>query len=385
MRIAFVNTFYEPTIGGVEKVIQELAERYVKQGHQVEVFCCDSDKNVRLKKKFEIINGVKVYRSRYWFRLSLYTFFFPGLIGRLIWNKYDIVHSHVSAHDHVLFAGIIAALKFRPHVHTTHCPWTDKFRPLAVRIPLWFADNFLNYISFFFCDTVIAITPWEIPKLKRWVSEKKIVTLPNGMDQILFKKVKPNNFRKRFNIKSKKLVLFFGRLHPNKAPHVLAHVAKEVIKERKDIDFIFVGPDEGEMQRVKDIVKGEKRIQVVGPLHGKKNIAEMYQAADVCVLPSYREGLPLTLFEAMASGLPVIATPCNGIPYEMQDGENGFLVPFDDRKLMKQKIYEVLDDRKLAKKFSQNNVKKVEGYTWDDIAEKTMQVYKRAIVKKSIY
>jgi len=80
MRIAFVNGFYLPTIGGVEKVIEELAIRYAKQGHQVDVFCADTDKHQRVKQKFEIIEGVRVHRSRYWFKLSLNTYIAPGIL-----------------------------------------------------------------------------------------------------------------------------------------------------------------------------------------------------------------------------------------------------------------------------------------------------------------
>ncbi|MDP3918797.1 MAG: glycosyltransferase family 4 protein [Nanoarchaeota archaeon] len=375
MRIAFVSTYYKPTIGGVEKVVEELATRYVKLGHHVDVFCSDSDKHNRIKKKFEVIDGVNVYRSRYWVQLGLNTNIAPGTIWRLLWNRYDVVHSHVSQHDYFLWSGIISFLKGRPHVHTTHCPWTDKFRPGFLRIPLWFAENVVNYVSFFFCSKIIAITPWEIPTLKRWTSEKKIQVIPNGMDKILFEKIKPNNFKKKLVVK-KKLVLFFGRLHPTKAPHILAEVAKEVVKERNDIDFVFVGPDEGEMERVKSIVKGVERIHVIGGLFGKKNIAEMYQASDVYVLPSYREGLPLTLFEAMASGLPIVATPCNGVPYEVEENVNGFLVPFGDKKLLKERIYQVLDDKKLAKKLSLNNVEKSKSYTWEKITQDTLDVYR---------
>ena len=376
MRIAFVSTYYNPTTGGVEQVIEELATRYAKQGHHVDVFCSDSDKFNRIKKKYEQINGVHVYRSRHWFQIGINTNVTPGTIWKLLWNKYDIVHSHVSQHDYVLFAGLIAFLKGRPHVHTTHCPWTDKFRPVALQYPLWLSETFLNYLSFFFMDKIIAITPWEIPILKRWASEKKIEVIPNGMDAVLFQTVKKNSYKKKLGIHtSNKLVLFFGRLHPTKAPHILAELAKEIIRERKNIDFVFVGPDEGEMEKVKDIVKGEKQIHVTGPLYGKNNHAEMYQASDVYVLPSYREGLPLTIFEAMASGLPIVATPCNGIPYEVEEEVNGFLVPFGDKKLLKQRIYDVLDNPKLAKKIGETNIKKAENYTWDVIASKTLDLY----------
>jgi len=93
-------------------------------------------------------------------------------------------------------------------------------------------------------------------------------------------------------------------------------------------------------------------------------------------LPSYREGLPLTLFEAMASGLPIVATPCNGVPYEVEENVNGFLVPFGDKKLLKERIYQVLDDKKLAKKLSLNNVEKSKSYTWEKITQDTLDVYR---------
>lgn len=384
MRIAMVSTFYAPTIGGVEKVIEELATRYVQQGHQVDIFCSDSDKHKRLEKKFEIIDGVCVHRSRYVLKLSLNTYIFPGVLWDLLWQKYDVVHSHVSAHDYVLFAGVIAFLKGKPHIHTTHCPWTDKFRPLSVRIPLFFTDKFFNYSNYFLCDKIIAITPWEVPILEKWTTKKKVVTIPNGMDPILFKKVKKGTFKKSLGIKNH-MVLFFGRLHPTKAPHILAEVAKNLVHERDDVDFVFVGPDEGEMERVKTIAAGEKKIHVYGPIHGKENIAAMYQDATMYVLPSYREGLPLTLFEAMASGLPIIATPVNGIPYEIDDGVHGFLVPYGDKTALKKRIVQLLDDPKLAKKFGETNREKAKGYTWDAIAEETMQVYTSILEMKNAY
>ncbi|MBT3985317.1 glycosyltransferase family 4 protein [archaeon] len=382
MRIAIVSMFYLPTIGGVEKVIEVLAKQYIKQGHKVDVFCCDCDKYKRIKKKFEIIDGVRVYRSRYWLRLSFNTHIFPGVIWDLITKKYDIIHSHVGAHDYVLFAGIIAKLKGVPHIHTTHCPWTDKFRPWPARFALFFTDNFFNYISFPLCDRIIAITPWEIPVLKKYVKEKKIKVLHNGMAKSLFKKVKDNPTKKSFMQDPKrKLVLFYGRLHPTKSPHHFAEVAVDIAKERKDMEFAIVGPDEGLMDRVKGIVKDHPRIHVLGKWIYEKN-PELYQAADVYVLPSYREGLPLTIFEAMASGLPIVTTPVNGIPYEVTSGINGFLFKHGDRKKMKEYILRILDDPKLAKMFSENNKKKVKGYTWDQIAEETLDIYKEEILKK---
>jgi len=382
MKIAIVSMFYKPTIGGVEKVIEILAKDYVSKGHKVDVYCCDCDKYKRVKKKVEKIDGVRVIRSKYWLRLSFNTHIFPGVIWDLLFRKYDVIHSHVGAHDYVLLAGLAAKLKGVPHIHTTHCPWTDKFRPWAARLALFFTDNFFNYLSFLFVDRIIAITPWEVPVLKRWTKRKKITVLHNGMDGRLFKRVEKGRFREKVMKDPKnKLVLFFGRLHPTKAPHHFAQVARMIAKERKDIEFAMVGPDEGMLEKVKKVVDNHERIHIVGPWPYEE-IEYMYQDSDIYVLTSYREGLPLTLFEAMASGLPVVATPVNGVPYEMDNGVNGFLVPYGDRRRMKERILEILDNPKLAKKISQNNIEKVKDYTWAQIAESTLQIYKEEINKK---
>ena len=124
-------------------------------------------------------------------------------------------------------------------------------------------------------------------------------------------------------------------------------------------------------------------MKYLGPIKGKEKIAEMYQAADVYVLPSYREGLPLTLFEAMASGLPIIASPVNGVPYEMKQPENGFFVNYGDIESLEKNILKILDDKKLSKKISVNNIRKSKQYDWDIIYKKYMKEYEDLIKWKN--
>lgn len=382
MKIAHVNMFYLPTIGGVEQVMRELATRQVKQGHEVHVFCCDSDKNKRIKIREEIIEGVHIHRFPYWFRLSLNTFIWPSLLWRFK-ERFDIIHSHVSGHDYVLFAGIISKLKGGKHIHTTHCPWTDaSFRPPILKPFLFLNDLFLNRLIFKFIDKIIAITPWELSILKKFIKdESKIRVIPNGADKVFFKKVKNNKFKKKYKIKEKNLVLFFGRLNPTKGPEKLAQAAISISEKRKDVAFVWVGPDEGKAEQVKNLIKGHKNMKYLGAIRDKKQLAEMYQAADVYVLPSYREGLPLTLFEAFASGLPIVASPVNGIPYEMKQPENGFFANYGDLKALEESIFKVLDNKKLAKKISENNFKKSKNFDWDIITKKYMGEYKKLLEK----
>jgi glycosyltransferase involved in cell wall biosynthesis len=354
MKIAHVNMFYSPTFGGVEQVMYELAKRQVKEGHEVHVYCCDSDKNSRIKRKNETIEGIHVHRLPYWLRLSFNTFLWPSLLWKFP-KGFDVVHTHVSGHAYILSIGILSRLKNFKHVHTTHCPWTDaSFRPKIIKPFLFLNDLIFNKIAFSLIDKIISITPWELDTLKKFGDEKKIRVIPNGMDGIFYKKIKSNKFKKKNKIKEKNLVLFFGRLNPTKGPEKLAQAAINISKKRKDVAFIWVGPDEGKAEEVKKLINGYKNMSYYGAISGKDKIAEMYQAADVYALPSYREGLPLTLFEAMASGLPIAASPVNGIPFEMKEPENGFFSNYGDVEKLEANILKLLDDKKLSKKISEN-------------------------------
>ena len=381
MRIAHINMFYLPTFGGVERVMYELASRQVKEGHEVHVFCCDSDKYKRIEKKEEIIEGVHVHRVPYWFRLSLSTFIWPALLSKFgNYGKFDIVHTHVSGHAYILFAGLLCKLKGIKHIHTTHCPWTDvSFRPWILRPFLFLNDLFMNRFSFNFINRIIAITPWELEILEKYSEKEKIRVIPNGVDKVYYKEIKRNKFREKNRIREKYLVLFFGRLNPTKGPEMLAKTAINITKKRKDIAFLWVGPDEGKAEEVKELIKPYKNMKYLGPIKGKENIAEMYQASDVYVMPSYREGLPLTLFEAMASKLPIVASPVNGVPYEISQPENGLFSDYADLESIEKNIIKLIEDKKLSKEISKNNFKKSKNYDWDDIYKEYMREYQELL------
>ncbi len=383
MKIAYVTAFYYPTIGGVEQVVKELAERYVKQGHEVHVFTSDWNKNKRIKIKEEIINGVKVHRHYHILRVANFATVFPSVLWSLSKYKFDIIHTHVSGHAHTFFGSLIAKLTKTPLIHTTHCPWTDSFRSFTGKLLVKLSYKTLNKLSFKWSNKIIAITPWEIPFIEKYGGKKeKIIVIPNGVDNIFFNKIKNNNFKKQFGIKDQ-IVLFFGRLNPTKGPDKFVLAAKEILKENKNIKFLIVGPDEGMLSKVKELSKDEENILILEPIREKSKIAEMYQASDIYVMPSFREGLPLTLFEALASGLPIIASPVNGIPFEIKEPENGFFVNYGDINGLKEKIIFLLNNKKLSKEISKNNIEKAKKYSWDLIADKTMSLYKEVIKSKN--
>tara|TARA_Y100000310_G_scaffold341858_2_gene442525 strand:+ start:23405 stop:24568 length:1164 start_codon:yes stop_codon:yes gene_type:complete len=385
MKIAHVCPFYAPAIGGVRQVVEELAKRQVKEGHEVHVYTSDWDKEKTVEKKYEIKDGISIHRCKSWFKIANFVTVWPSVFSKLLKLKPDIIHTHLFAHPHFVLASWAAKIKKIPHIHTTHCPWTDANRSFIGRLGMKISYNFFSKTSLKKAAKIIAITPWEISFIKKYGGkDSQIVVIPNGTDKNLIQKIKNNDFKKLNKIKSTdKVVLFFGRLNITKGPEKFVRIAKSILKERKkqDVTFVIRGPDEGMRQTVAKLIGSEKKIILLNETRDRKEIAKTYQAGDIYVMPSFREGLPLTLFEAMASSLPIVASPVNGIPFEIKQPENGFLVPYKDEEKFKQRIIELLDNEKLRKKISQNNLKRAKKSTWDYIFQKTMNVYQDALPK----
>jgi len=379
MKIAHVCAFYIPAIGGVKQVVEELAKRQLKQGHEIHVFTSDWDKEKRIKKKEEIIDGIYVHRCFHIAKVANFESIWPSVFPKLMKGKFDIIHSHVFGHVYFVLATLAAKLSGAKHIHTTHCPWTDAHRSAMGRLGLLVSYNIFSRLAFRFTEKIIAITPWEFDFIKKYGgTDKQIVNLPNGMSADFFIKKEPNDFKEKYGIKGK-LVLFFGRLNVTKGPEKFVEIAKSILKERDDIMFFMRGPDEGMRDIVKKKIGNESRIILKDVLRDREEIIKMYQAADVFVLPSFREGLPLTLFEAMAAGLPIVASPVNGIPYEMKEPENGFLVQYGDNEKFKERILEFLDNPELRQQISQNNIEKSKNYKWDIITQQTLDLYENSM------
>ncbi len=382
MKIAHVCSEYNPAISGVGQVVEELARRQVQAGHEVHVYAPDWDKKQRIKEKEEIIEGVYVHRCFHIARIANFATIFPSVFFKLIKERFDIIHSHVLGHLHFVLGALAAKLSGAKHIHTTHCPWTDAYRSILGRLGILVSYNIFSRLALKLTDKIITITPWELEFIKKYSKEEnKIIIIPNGMAEEFFKKIKNNDFKKNHKIKNK-LVLFFGRLNITKGPDKFVEIAKLVLKERNDVTFLIRGPDEGMKEAVKKLIGKEKNILLLPETRDRKEIIKMYQLADIFIMPSFREGLPLTLFEAMACGLPIIASPVNGIPYEMREPNNGFLIDYGNNEGFAKKIIELLDNKKLRERISKNNLEKAKNYSWDLIAKKTMELYE-VLLKKN--
>ena len=125
--------------------------------------------------------------------------------------------------------------------------------------------------------------------------------------------------------------------------------AKRVTEDRSDVAFIIVG-DGGEHDQLAQTIIDlgiQNHVYLVG---WKRDIAAVYADLDLLALTSLNEGTPAAIIEAMASGVPVIATSVGGVPDLVEDNRTGFLVPSEDVELLSKGLLELINDSKLRER-----------------------------------
>jgi glycosyltransferase involved in cell wall biosynthesis len=146
------------------------------------------------------------------------------------------------------------------------------------------------------------------------------------------------------------VVLFLGRLGTNKGVYDLLE-AFVAIARRFPESRLRMGGDgdlDGVRSRAADLGIAE-RVDILGWVSGEAKNQEL-AGSDVYALPSYNEGLPMSILEAMASGLPVLTCPVGGIPDAVTDGIEGYFVPPGDVSALSSRLQELLDDEPLRQR-----------------------------------
>jgi len=158
----------------------------------------------------------------------------------------------------------------------------------------------------------------------------------------------------------KKIVLFVGRLIPEKGVFVLLEAAKRVFAQRDDVCFLLAGggPSMDEIRKIVEINHLEANFKLLG---WRNDVYRLMKAADIFTLPTYyNEGLPVSILEAMACGKPVVATQHRGCEDVVVDGETGFLVPVKQAAPLAGKISILLDNSQLRSGMGQAGRQHVE-------------------------
>jgi len=197
------------------------------------------------------------------------------------------------------------------------------------------------------------------------ISKQKITYISNGVDTKLFKPSASDDkksLRKKFGIPEEDLIILsLGRLTEVKQPQKLIEVFSLIEKEIKDVTLVIAGKGEL-LGKTKDFVKQKKLNNVIflGYVDHEKEAPDLYACSDYYIMASKYEGQPLTLLEAMASGLPCIASNIPNLRL-VEDANCGIMVDFNDVEKAADEIVEYLkrdnlEHAKNARKYAINNL-----------------------------
>ncbi len=156
-------------------------------------------------------------------------------------------------------------------------------------------------------------------------------------------------------------IVCVGRLTPSKGQTILIGAVKKIIEEVKNFKLILVGGGE-DFEGIKEKIEKEKLneyIELKGPV-SHETVKEILTGADVFALPSFAEGIPVALMEAMAMEIPVISTKIAGIPELIEDYKNGFLVDASDEVQLAELMIKLINGQSDLELIRRNARKKVE-------------------------
>ena len=225
-------------------------------------------------------------------------------------------------------------------------------------------------------DAIIALTE-DMKRGIQKIWDRDAFVVPNGIDLDRFENLSREEFRKRLKIEeAEKIIIFVGGLRPVKGVKYLIEAMKIIIDKNRNTKLFIVGDGE-EREYLENLVRNlnlEKHINFIGQVPNEE-VREYMAASNVFILPSLSEGFPVTVVEAMASGLPIVATNVRGLPEIVKDGENGFLVEPKNLEEIADKVLLLLKNEELRKRISKRNKEEVKKYSWKNIVEKLEDVY----------
>lgn len=324
-------------LGGAQEVVMNLATCGDRQRFSHEVATMHG-RGVYWRRMEEL--GIPLHSLSPWKFLPWYAISLPALLLR---GKYDILHCHLVA------ANIIAkplGWLCRVPVLLNHDHTNDDYRATQrVRLAL---DTHSNRLATHLIAVSESCRTFLINR--EGVPADKITLVQNAIDLQRFSASGGSRVEARKSLglpEAGPLVVGVGRLNPQKNFSLFIRVAVEVLKCHPQTHFVLVGegPEEGLLRRLAGEYGMGDRLHFLGYVPDTRGI---YRAADVLLMPSLFEGLPMTLLEAMAMRVPVVASALDGIAEVVEDGRDGFLVPSGDARGFCERVCRVIGDPTLA-------------------------------------
>ncbi|MDY6854432.1 MAG: glycosyltransferase family 4 protein [Thermodesulfobacteriota bacterium] len=227
----------------------------------------------------------------------------------------------------------------------------------------WLTAQILKFTNRFvarFADRLICISQEVVCcAIHAGAKKDRLVVITNPVDLSTFH---PAN-----EVKDNYTCLYVGALRPTKGVEYLIHAIPHVLKQLPETRFLLVGdgPQKEEIERFIAEYEIDEAVHLEGYIPHDK-LPLYYQRAHIFIMPSLNEPQGIVTLEAMACGLPVIASNVGGIPEMVQDGHNGLLVPPKNSEALGKAIVRLIGDASLCKRLSQNALLTAKAFSWDE-------------------
>jgi D-inositol-3-phosphate glycosyltransferase len=386
--------------GGMNVYVRDLTRELGRQGIGVDVFTRSQDEH-QPHVKHDLGNGNRVVHvpagpERPLPKTEIYRYL-PEFVGgvrefaALEGLHYDLIHSHY------WLSGVVAheLRKFwrAPIIHMAHTLGVMKNR-VAQRSEERESDLRLEMEEEIvrWADRTIAATEAEKAQLQMLMQAdtSRVDIIPPGVDLHAFHPIPMAEAKARIGVPpGDTMVLFVGRIEPLKGVETLLRAMK-LLRDRNampsNLCLSIIGGDasdngareNAEMERLRAL-RMELGIGDVVAFLGKQDqdsLADYYAAAQAVIMPSYYESFGMVALEAMACGVPVIASEVGGLAFLVRDGETGFHVPDRDPEALCDKLQLLIGNSPLRSKLGANAAEYAKGYAWPLIAQRIVKVYK---------
>ena len=360
-KIIHVSAYYPPSLGGLEKVVEHLALEQARTGSTVEVVTS----NIGYSDRYNDTQLDNYKVSRLGAKKIANLPIIPGLLFRLLSQPHkSLFHCHIAQAFIPEIAFIAARLrqsKFIIHFHVDAAPsgafgfifalYKKLIFPLTMR-----SANAVIVFSENHASLVID---------KYHVAKERIHIVPNGVAPEFF-------YDQSRQIHTPARLLFVGRLEAQKNVSMFIESLSHV--ESQTITTLVGSGDKRQDLTTQATRLNIKDLHFVGRKNGEELLA-LYRNADIFVLTSDREGMPLVLLEAMAMGLPIVATNVDGTRDVVGQSETGILVPLGDEKAFAAALDKLINDPNSYSAMSKAARKAADDYSWEKVAIKVRGVY----------
>ncbi|TRZ96049.1 glycosyltransferase [bacterium] len=348
MKILHVFPFFSlKHAGGTVDFVYKLTSAQFNQGHEVAVYTGD----FKLDKEYkDSLKGVKVLTFKSWLNFGFYLM--PDMIRQVKINliEFDIIHLHCYRSFQNMVIHHYAKKYNIPYVLDAHgsIPKFSRKKRLKTLFDIIYGYKILNNASRILAESKTSVEAYKQSGIKR--NDIVLFSPPFATEEFSCLP-KTGEFRKKYNIKTKNIVMFFGRINYIKGLDFLVAAFSELVKHRQDAILVMVGSDDGYKHALIQMIERlglDGKVLFTGFISMEDKLRALIDANVVVQVSRYEEGA-WAPFEAVLCGTPIIVTGHTGAGEDVKRIDAGYLVELDNKADLCEKIEYVLDNQDLAK------------------------------------